>query len=112
MGEIISSFCQVVFYEKAYKRPDEKRIERRQNLIVRTPVKKKQGQKYLEADKQWLSTAVSRIRQPRATLFGWIEEKTGIECAGKMRSYKGLLAHVFGHFAAAMFFWNKLRVSS
>ena len=75
-------------------------------------MKKKPGQKYLQADEQWLSTAVSRVRQPIETLFGWIEEKTGIECAGKVRSYQGLLVHVFGRFAAVMYFWNKLRVSS
>ncbi len=69
-------------------------------------------QRGLDADEQWLSTAVSRVRQSIETLFGWIEEKTGIEFAGKLRSYPGLLVHVFGRLAAAMFFWNKLRMSS
>ncbi|WP_217646396.1 hypothetical protein [Nitrosomonas sp. Nm34] len=50
-----------------------------------------------------MSTAVSRVRQPIKTLFAWIEEKTGIECASKVRSYKGLMAHVFGKLAAALF---------
>ena len=101
-----------VYGDKAYHRPDSKCVERDQKLTVLTPVKKKKGQKYLEADEQWLSTAVSRVRQPIETLFGWIEEKTGIECAGRVRSYQGLMVHVFGRFAAAMFFWNKLRISS
>ena len=57
-------------------------------------------------------SAISRVRQPIETLVGWIEEKTGIECAGKVRSYNGLMVHVFGKLAAAMFFWNFLRVSS
>ena len=78
-------------------------------------MKKQKGQKYLEPQDQWLSTAVSRIRQPIETLFGWIEEKTGIACAslpaGKVRSYNGLMVHVFGKLAAAMFFWNYLRVN-
>lgn len=101
-----------VYGDKAYERPDADRVKSEQNLSVFTPVKKQKGQKHLEADEQWLSTAVSRVRQPIETLFGWIEEKTGIECAGKVRSYQGLLVHVFGRLAAAMFFWNKLRVSS
>ncbi len=80
-------------------------------MKVLTPVKKDKGQKYLAVDEQWLSTAVSRVRQPIETLFGWIEEKTSIEFAGKVRSYQWLMVHVFERIAAAMFFWNKLRVS-
>ena len=49
------------------------------------------------------SEAVSRVRQPIESLFNWIEEKTGIECASKVRSYQGLMVHVFGRFAAAMY---------
>lgn len=98
--------------DKAYKRPDASQFEAAQQLTVLTPVQKQKGQQYLDADEQWLSRAVSQVRQPIETLFGWIEEKTGIECAGKVRSYAGLMVHVFGRFAAAMFFWNKLRVSS
>ena len=103
---------ETLFGDKAYARPDAAQVEATQNLAVLTPVKKKRGQKHLEAADQHLSRAVSQVRQPIETLFGWIEEKTGIECAGKVRSYEGLMVHVFGRFAAAMFFWNKLRVSS
>ncbi|QTR45572.1 hypothetical protein J9253_16430 [Thiothrix litoralis] len=63
---------------------------------MRTPVKKKKGQRYLEADEQWLSTAVSQVRQPIESLVAWIEKKTGIEFASNVRSYQGLLVHVFG----------------
>ena len=59
-----------------------------------------------------MSTAVARVRQPIEALFAWIEEKTGIEYASKVRSYQGLMVHVFGKLAAALFFWNYLRVSS
>lgn len=100
-----------IFGDKAYQRPDAKEVEEKQNLKVLTPVKKDKGQKYLAVDEQWLSTAVSRVRQPIETLFGWIEEKTSIEFAGKVRSYQWLMVHVFERIAAAMFFWNKLRVS-
>jgi len=101
-----------LYGDKAYQRPDAEEVKEVQNLTVLTPVKKQKGQQYLEPQDQWLSTAISRVRQPIETLFGWIEEKTGIECAGKVRSYNGLMVHVFGKLAAAMFFWNFLRVSS
>ena len=73
-----------------------------QNLTIWTPVKKKKGQTFLDVDDQWLSTAVSRVRQPIESLFNWIEEKTAIQVASKVRSYKGLLVHVFGRLAAAL----------
>ena len=73
-----------------------------QELRMLTPAKKAKGQKYLDAADQWLSTAVSRVRQPIESLFNWIEEKTGIQRASKVRSYQGLLVHVFGRLAAAM----------
>lgn len=50
--------------------------------------------------------------KPIEALFGWIEQQTGIECAAKVRSYKGLMVHVFGKLAGAMFFWNFLRASA
>jgi hypothetical protein len=101
-----------LYGDKAYQRPDAEDVRQAQNLTVLTPVKKQKGQHYLEPQDQWLSTAVPRVRQPIEALFAWIEEKTGIECASKVRSYKGLMVHVFGKLAAALFFWNFLRVSS
>ena len=74
-----------------------------QDLALLTPVKKAKGQAYLDAADQWWSTAVSRIRQPIESLFDWIEEKIGIQRASKVRSSNGLLVHVFGHLAAAMY---------
>lgn len=99
-----------LYGDKAYQRPDAMAARQAQNLTVLTPVKKQRGQTYLEPQDQWLSTAVSRVRQPIEALFAWIEEKTGIECASKVRSYNGLMVHVFGKLAAALFFWNYLRV--
>jgi hypothetical protein len=73
-----------------------------QELALLTPVKKARGQAYLDAADQLWSTAVSRVRQPIESLFNWIEEKTGIQRASKVRSTNGLLVHVFGRLAAAM----------
>ena len=102
----------MLYGDKANQRPDAEEIRRTQNLTVLTPVKKQKGQDYLETKDQWLSTAVSRVRQPIEALFAWIEQQTSIECDPNVRSYNGLMVHVFGKLAAAMFFWNFLRVSS
>ncbi len=56
---------------------DAETIRPDQNLTVLMPVQKQKGQHYLELQDQCPATAVSRIRQPIETLFGWIEEKTG-----------------------------------
>ncbi len=74
-----------------------------QNLAFYTPVKKKKGQDMRPAADQVLSRTVSRIRQPIESLFHWIDEKTGISIASKVRSYNGLLVHIFGRLAAACF---------
>lgn len=77
-----------------------------------TPVKRQKGQPPLDAADVWLSRAVSQVRQPIESIFNWIEEKTGIEVASKVRSYQGLLVHVFGRLAAAMFLRNVLQLQS
>lgn len=77
------------------------------NCHIYTPVKliKGQCQRLREFDKaadDLLSTWVSRFRQPIESFFNWIQEKTGIQNASKVRSEKGLLVHVFGKLAAAL----------
>ena len=99
-----------IFGDKAYKRPDETAVAKEYDLSVFTPIKKQKGQEYLDAADQWHSRAVSSVRQPIESFFGWLEEKTGIEIASKVRSYEGLMVHVFGKIAAALFYWNNLRV--
>ena len=101
-----------LYGDKAYKLADEDEIRNKQGLIVLTPIKKQKGQEYLDAADKLFSTAVSRVRQPIESLFAWIEQKSGIESASKVRSYAGLMVHVFGRLAAAVFFWSYLRVSS
>jgi hypothetical protein len=82
--------------------PLKERLAEDQNLDLLTPVKKDKGQKTLPAADKLFSEAVSRIRQPIESLFNWINEKTGIQRASKVRSYQGLLVHAFGRLAAAM----------
>ena len=93
-----------IFADKAYIDELEKQLLfKEQQLELYTPVKKKKNQKYLDLFEKLLSTSVSRIRQPIESLFSWIEQKTKIQIASKVRSYNGLMVHVFGKLAAAMF---------
>nr|WP_272506724.1 transposase [Salinibacter ruber] len=89
--------------DKAYcDGPLKERLAKDQDLDLLTPVKKEKGQKTLSAADRLYSEAVSRLRQPIESLFNWINEKTGIQQASKVRSYRGLLVYAFGRLAAAM----------
>jgi len=57
------------------------------NFNLLTPVKKEKGQKFLDVADQWLSTAVSRVRQPIESFFNWIEDKTGIQIAWDCKNF-------------------------
>ena len=92
-----------IYLDKAYADALLKQLsEEKQQLKILTPIKKKKGQAFLDSADQLFSTAVSRVRQPIESLFNWLEEKTGIQRASKVRSYNGLMVHVFGRIAAAM----------
>ena len=89
--------------DKAYcDGPLKERLAEDQNLDLLTPIKKEKGQQTLPAADKLYSEAVSRLRQPIESLFSWIDEQTGIQRASKVRSYQGLVVHVFGRLAAAM----------
>ena len=92
-----------IYGDKIYaNQPLREAMAQQQNVIMNTPIKLKKGQEHLSARDQLLSTAVSRIRQPIESLFNWLEQKTGIQKANKVRSDEGLIIHVFGRLAAAM----------
>jgi len=79
------------------------RLARDQKVRLYTPIKKKKGQKKLTLTDRVYSEIVSGVRQPIESFFNWVQEQTGIEVASKVRSYKGLMVHIFGRLAAAMF---------
>ncbi len=108
----LPTFCQIapllrdtqIYADKAYI--DEivrQLLEQEQQVVLNTPIKKEKGQEKLVLFDQLLSTSVSRVRQPIESLFNWIQEKTKVQIASKVRSYQGLMIHVFGRLAAAMF---------
>ena len=90
------------YADKAYQVAAEP-VHKEYHVTLLTPVKKKKRQNFLDAADQWLSTAISQVRQPIESFFNWLNEKTGIQIASKVRSYKGLMVHVFGKLAAALF---------
>ncbi len=90
-----------IFCDKAYCDHETRDEILKQGSELVTPTKLKRGQKSLDSADRLYSAAVSSIRQPIESLFSWIQEKTGIQCASKVRSYKGLMVHVFGRLAAA-----------
>ena len=72
------------------------------DVTLITPRKKVRGQVDVFSGGDTASTSVSRMRQPIESFFNWLNEKTGIQIACKVRSLKGLLIHVFGRLAAAL----------
>jgi hypothetical protein len=94
-----------VYADKAYQKGNSS-IAKSENVILYTPVKKAKGQEMLDAADKLLSTAISRVRQPIESFFNWLEEKTQIQIASKVRSYEGLMTHIFGRVATALFLLN------
>jgi hypothetical protein len=74
------------------------------NVSIFTPVKLKKGQKLLDMRDKYFNKAVSSIRQPIESFFGWLIDKTRIQTASKVRSASGLLSFVFARIAASLFF--------
>ncbi len=101
-----------LFMDKAYQVGCNPLFTEGNNVQVFTPAKKQKGQALLDAAEQLLSSTVSRIRQPIESFFSWIESTTGIQIASKVRSYNGLMVHIFGRIASAMFIMLTTKFSS
>jgi hypothetical protein len=90
--------------DKAYSvLTDEAFISKlKQNGVqILTPVKLVKGEpknirQFDKAANDLFSTAVSKIRQPVESFFGWINRMNDIQRASLVRSTKGLNVHVFG----------------
>ena len=99
---------KAVFADKAYADiPLNEQLMKEQNTYIYTPVKLVKGQtqnqrQFKKAADDLFSTAVSRVRQPVESLFNWINEKTGLQNASKVRATHGLLIHIFGALATAL----------
>lgn len=94
-----------LFADKAYQK-GKKAVSDKDQFTLYTPVKKEKGQDILDAADRLLSKAISSVRQPIESLFNWIEEKTKLQIASKVRSFEGLMVHIFGKIAVALFILN------
>jgi len=92
-----------LYTDKAYISEVLRLLLEHQEMWLQTPHKKAKGQEKLRMFEKLWSTSVSRVRQPIEAFFSWLEEKTGIQTASKVRSLNGLLVHVYGRLTAAMY---------
>lgn len=76
----------------------------RQKTQLITPKKKPKGaDKHLTEFEKYHNRLISKIRQPVESLFNWINEKTEIQKASKVRSTNGLLIHCWGKLVVAFY---------
>lgn len=94
--------------DKAYCDSELEEKMKANGSCLLTPIKWKKGmpEALKQFDKAYVDlfgTAIAKIRQPIEALFAWLQEKTNIQNASKVRSDRGLMLHMFGRFAAALF---------
>ena len=100
-----------IFGDKIYSDFEyfDQQKQHKQNIEMRTPVKAIKGQSEIEKQRikafnDLFSTAVSKIRQPIESFFNWLNEKTKIQGAQKVRATSGLLIHTMGKIAIAFIY--------
>lgn len=91
-----------LFGDLAYPTPEIISHLKEQQTRLIAPQKKPKG-KELTLDEKYYNRLVRRIRQPVESLFNWIQEKTGIQRASKVRSTDALMIHCWGKLAVAFF---------
>lgn len=69
------------------------------NVSITAPVKMKKGQTRLNSADKIYNSLVSSIRQPLESFFNWLQQRTNIQSASKVRSTNGLIAFVFARLA-------------
>ena len=91
-----------LFGDKDYPAPDLEQRLKAQATRLLTPLKKPKGAELSETQKSY-NRMVNRLRQPIESFFNWLNEKTQIQNASKVRSTESLLVHCWGKLAFAMF---------
>lgn len=86
------AYCDSVWREDLAKKYD---------VTLCTPRKKHRGE--LKQFHDTYSSWISSIRQPIESFFSWLNNKTEIQNASRVRSLNGLLTHIFGRIAVAMY---------
>jgi hypothetical protein len=91
-----------LFGDLAYPTPEIINHLKEQQTRLIAPRKKPKGGELTE-DEHYYNRLVRSIRQPIESLFNWIQEKTGIQRASKVRSTDALMIHCWGKLAVAFF---------
>jgi hypothetical protein len=91
-----------LFGDLAYPTPDIITLLKEQGSRLITPKKKPKGGE-LTDDEKYYNQLVRSFRQPIESLFNWINEKTNIQKASKVRSTEALFTHCWGKLAVAYF---------
>ena len=99
VGEVAATS---LFGDLAYPTPQIISHLKEQHTRLVAPQKKPKG-KDLTLDEKYYNGLVRRIRQPIESLFKWIQEKTQIQKASKVRSTDALMVHCWGKLAVAFF---------
>jgi len=91
-----------LFGDLAYPTPEIINHLRTQQTQLIAPQKKPKG-KELTDEQKYYNRLVRSLRQPIESLFNWIQEKTQIQKASKVRSTDALMIHCWGKLAVAFF---------
>ena len=91
-----------LFGDKAYPAPDLQQRFTEQATRLFTPCKKPKGAELSETQKAY-NRLVNRLRQPVESFFNWLNEKTQMQNASKVRSTDSLLVQCWGKLAFAVF---------
>ena len=93
-----------LYCDKAYQDSDwEADMEQNNGVKIYTSTKLKKGQEYLDSADKLFSKAVSAVRQPIESFFNWLQEKTNIQYASKVRSADGLNSFIFARLSSVLF---------
>ena len=76
-------------------------LQEETSIQILTPRKKHKSDAIRSGDA--FSTFVSSVRQPIECFFNWLNRFTNLQSASTVRSLTGLLLHIFGRIAAALF---------
>jgi len=101
--ELFGIWEGTLFGDKAYVDAQWARtLHSANHLRLATPHRRVRGEAPPLPGGNAAETFISSIRQKIEIFFNWLNAKTNIQCASKIRSLKGLLSHVFGKLAAAL----------
>ena len=104
-GDKISNIT--IFRDKIYldfEYFNEQKTQKR-NIEMLTPVKGMKGQSdHQKQREKAYNNLFSKVRQPIELFFNWLEERTTIQIAQKVRSTFGLLIHAMGKIAIAFIY--------